>query len=68
MRIKPVSGRQVPDPEKGGYLPEEGREVEPNVYWLRRIEDGDVVDTDAVQDEPAIAADEPQIAKKGSKQ
>jgi hypothetical protein len=61
MRIKPVSGRQVPDPEKGGYLPEEGREVEPNVYWLRRIEDGDVTEVSA-------DADEQQSVKKGSKQ
>ncbi|SPB16525.1 hypothetical protein NOV72_03724 [Caballeronia novacaledonica] len=60
MRIKPVSGRQVPDPEKGGYLPEKGREVEPNVYWLRRIEDGDVTE---------VAADdgESQPVKKGTK-
>ncbi len=43
MRIKPASGRQVPDPEKGGYLPPAGRNVEPNLYWLRRIADGDVV-------------------------
>ncbi|CAG0966883.1 hypothetical protein MTYP_01042 [Methylophilaceae bacterium] len=43
MRIKPASGRQVPDPDKGGYLPPEGRNVEPNLYWLRRIADGDVV-------------------------
>ncbi|BAO88918.1 DUF2635 domain-containing protein [Caballeronia cordobensis] len=60
MRIKPVSGRQVPDPEKGGYLPEEGREVEPNVYWLRRVEDGDVVEV------PADAGDS-QPVKKGTK-
>ena len=61
MRIKPVSGRQVPDPEKGGYLPEEGREVEPNVYWLRRIEDGDVAEVTA-------DAGEPKSVKKGTKQ
>jgi hypothetical protein len=61
MRIKPVSGRQVPDPEKGGYLPEEGREVEPNVYWLRRIEDGDVTEVTANDGEP-------QPVKKGTKQ
>ncbi|MFM0495595.1 MULTISPECIES: DUF2635 domain-containing protein [Paraburkholderia] len=61
MYVKPVSGRQVPDPEKGGYLPEEGREVEPNVYWLRRVQDGDV--TEAV-----TAADEPKSVKKGTEQ
>ncbi len=44
MFVKPSSGRQVPDPEKGGFLPSEGRLVEANVYWLRRIEDGDVVE------------------------
>jgi hypothetical protein len=59
MYVKPVSGRQVPDPEKGGYLPEEGREVEPNVYWLRRVQDGDVTER---------AADEPKSVKKGTEQ
>jgi hypothetical protein len=59
MYVKPVSGRQVPDPEKGGYLPEEGREVEPNVYWLRRMQDGDVTER---------AADEPKSVKKGTEQ
>lgn len=44
MFVKPEAGRQVPDPEKGGFLPPEGREVEANVYWLRRIEDGDVTE------------------------
>ena len=44
MQVKPVSGRQVPDPEKGGFFPPEGREVEANVYWLRRLEDGDVIE------------------------
>lgn len=43
MQIKPVSGRRVPDPEKGGFLPPEGRTVEQTVYWLRRLADGDVV-------------------------
>ena len=44
MFVKPNAGRQVPDPEKGGFLPSDGRQVEANVYWLRRIEDGDVVE------------------------
>lgn len=43
MYIKPAAGRNVPDPEKGGMLPPEGRAVEPNIYWLRRLTDGDVV-------------------------
>lgn len=43
MLVKPVLGRRVPDPERGDVLPEEGREVEPTQYWLRRFNDGDVV-------------------------
>ena len=42
MFIIPVSGRSVPDPVAGDLLPEYGRDVESNQYWLRRIEDGDV--------------------------
>ena len=42
MFVKPIADRQVPDPDKGGLLPPEGREVEANVYWLRRVQDGDV--------------------------
>lgn len=42
MFVKPVEGRQVPDPEKGGVLPSDGRVVEPTAYWLRRVADGDV--------------------------
>lgn len=44
MYVKPVSGRDIPDPDKGGYLPPEGRAVEPTSYWLRRITDGDVIE------------------------
>jgi hypothetical protein len=47
MFIKPVSGRRVPDPEKGGFVPPEGRVVaDHDQYWLRRIADGDVVKAD----------------------
>lgn len=46
MNVKPVSGRQVPDPEKGGFLPPEGREVEATAYWLRRLADGDVTEVE----------------------
>lgn len=44
MYVKPISGRQVPDPALGDLLPEAGREVEANQYWFRRIEDGDVTE------------------------
>lgn len=56
MRIQPVQGRQVPDPEKGGFLPSEGRVVsEHDQYWQRRIADGDVVKAAAGQaTQPAL--------------
>lgn len=43
MFIQPVKGRYVPDPERGGQLLPEGRQVEPTQYWLSRLRDGDVV-------------------------
>lgn len=44
MKLKPVEGRTVPDPERGDLLPPEGREIAPSQYWFRRIADGDVVE------------------------
>ena len=44
MFIKPVEGRYVPDPERGGQLLPEGRHVEPTQYWLSRLCDGDVIE------------------------
>lgn len=44
MYVKPIAGRQVPDPDHGGFLPEAGRKVEPNQYWHRRLNDGDVIE------------------------
>ncbi len=42
--LKPVAGRDSPDPAKGGdLLPEKGGSVPLNAYWQRRINDGDVV-------------------------
>ena len=41
--IKPKDDRQVPDPETGKDLPAEGREVEKNQYWMKRLKDGDVI-------------------------
>jgi len=43
MYIKPIQNKQIPDPVRGGYLPEQGGEVDDNdMYWQRRINDGDV--------------------------
>ncbi|MEK7787164.1 MAG: DUF2635 domain-containing protein [Chloroflexota bacterium] len=42
--IKPAPGFNVRMPN-GNVLPAEGAEVELNSYWLRRLEDGDVIQT-----------------------
>lgn len=42
MTVYPAAGRVVPDPEAGGDLPAEGREVPRDSYWLRRLRDQDV--------------------------
>lgn len=42
MFVKPAAGLNVPDPERGGLLAAEGREVEPTTYWHKRIQDKDV--------------------------
>lgn len=36
MFVKPAKGRSVPDPARGDLLPEGGRNVDENNYWLRR--------------------------------
>lgn len=42
MFVKPAAGLSVPDPERGGLLAAEGREVEPTTYWHKRVQDQDV--------------------------
>jgi hypothetical protein len=42
MTVYPAEGRVVPDPEAGGNLPAQGRDVPRDAYWLRRLQDQDV--------------------------
>lgn len=53
MFVKPTEGRAVPDPQRGDILPADGREVEPNQYWQRRVNEGDVVEADPPTEKPA---------------
>ena len=59
MYIKPKPGLDVPDPDHGGLLPAEGRDVESHQYWLRRLENRDVF-----LSEPPV---EELVSKKGGK-
>ena len=46
VHVKPAEGRSVRMPERNmALLPAEGQPVPNNVYWQRRIADGDVVVT-----------------------
>ncbi|AOY00102.1 DUF2635 domain-containing protein [Jeongeupia sp. USM3] len=58
MHVIPAKGLQVPDPERGGFLAAEGREVEQTQYWLRRLNDGDVTLASASQAKVAKAGGE----------
>lgn len=42
ITVVPAKGRAVPDPETGELLPAEGRDVPDDIYWRRRVNDGDV--------------------------
>ena len=43
VHVKPAEGRAVRMPERqNALMPPEGCEVPHNVYWARRIADGDV--------------------------
>lgn len=47
MFVIPKKGYKIPDPSLGDHLPEGGREVENNSYWVRRLRDGDVTQKNA---------------------
>lgn len=47
MTIKPAPGLRVRTPD-GGLLPESGATVERSSYWIRRLDDGDVIETAGV--------------------
>ena len=41
MFVKPATGLVIPDPDRGGVLPAEGRDVPPTEFWRRRLRDGE---------------------------
>ncbi|MBP2840440.1 MULTISPECIES: DUF2635 domain-containing protein [unclassified Pseudomonas] len=42
ITVYPVEGRIAPDPAMGDTVPAEGRPVTLDIYWQRRLNDGDV--------------------------
>ena len=55
--LKPKEGLKVRDAQRGDHLPPEGREVELDRYWRRRIADGDVVEVRPPQ-KPKLAKED----------
>jgi hypothetical protein len=52
--VKPSrEGLLVPDPDRGVYLQSGGAYVPATPYWARRLKDGDVVEIDQPEREPA---------------
>ena len=49
MFIKPKTGLMIRDPEMEDFLPSAGREVSKNSYWIRRLRDGDVLESKPVK-------------------
>lgn len=45
MFVKPGEGLTVREPVSLRILPAEGQEVPENGFWMRRLRDGDVVET-----------------------
>ena len=62
MTVYPAAGRVVPDPEAGGHLAAEGRDVPRDTYWLRRLRVGDVT-TEAPKQNQDVTTDAPKKAK-----
>lgn len=52
MYVVPKPGLAVSDPFVGDVLPAQGRQVEANQYWFRRINDGDVTEGEAPVEAP----------------
>ncbi len=63
MKVKPAPGLRVRDPVTKQFLPDEGIEVDDNdLYYIRRLADGDVVPAGSPSPDAAPATQN----KKGS--
>lgn len=74
VHVAPAEGRVVPDPQYRDNLPPEGRTVVRTPYWVRRANDGDVIESESkaaaesaadVQDQAGAEADIAPTGKTG---
>lgn len=68
MHVIPKDGRSVPDPVRGDFLPAEGRNVDANIYWHRRLASGEVTVKAAEPEDIAPPAPIVQPEQKAKKQ
>ncbi|CNI39259.1 DUF2635 domain-containing protein [Yersinia mollaretii] len=68
MHVIPKDGRSVPDPVRGDFLPAEGRNVDENIYWHRRVASGEVTVKATEPEETAPPAPLVQPDQKAKKQ
>ncbi|WP_145588057.1 DUF2635 domain-containing protein [Yersinia aldovae] len=68
MHVIPKDGRSVPDPVRGDFLPAEGRNVDDNIYWYRRIASGEATVKAAEPEDVASPAPLVQPDQKAKKQ
>ena len=64
--IKPAEGLRVKDPNTKEPLPKEGKQVQKSIYWLRRINAGDVLLVEAPKPSKHTSKINP-IDKEGAK-
>lgn len=66
MYVKPAPGLRVIDPVRKQFMPDDGQEIsDTDLYWARRLRDGDVVRIKALASPIAPAL--PAVTDKGSK-
>lgn len=54
--IKPAPGRMVRDPDTLEFLQPSGEEKPFTPYWCRRFDDGDVIEFNPNEAQPAVTA------------
>jgi hypothetical protein len=62
MLVKPARGLKIRDPKTNRHLPDEGKDVPENTYWMRRLEVGDVVPVVIDSVEPEVVNQPSQIS------
>jgi hypothetical protein len=71
MYVKPAAGLRVIDPVRKQFMPDDGMEVsEFDLYWARRLRDGDVVlaaPDPSIPSSPSSAKPANSVTSKGAK-